>query len=86
MSENIAVGLDLAKNVVQVHGAEGARSCAKAAASSGSRVFQPAADVRYRHGSLRRRPRLGPRDRQARSRSATVPTSLRQTVCEATKE
>ena len=67
MTEITTVGLDLAKSVFQVHGAD-ASGCGmlrkKLRRDQVRPFFQPAAALRRCHGSLRRRTRLGPRDRQ----------------------
>lgn len=65
MSKIITVGLDLAKNVFQVHGADGAGRAQEAGSRAGSAVFQPATGVRCRDGNLLRRSLLGPGDMEA---------------------
>ena len=57
MSEIITVGLDLAKNVFQVQGADGTgravlRKPQEAEACAGAGVLQPVAALRHRDGSL----------------------------------
>ena len=68
MSEIITVGLDLAKNVFQAHGADASGRAVLRKKLRRDQVvafFRPAAAVRRGDGSLQRRPFLGPRDRQA---------------------
>lgn len=68
MSEIITVGLDLAKNVFQVHGAEAAGRAVlrqKLRRDQVLAILRTASGLRCRDGSLWRCPFLGPRDRQA---------------------
>jgi len=80
MSEIFMVGLDLAKNVFQVHGADGGGRAVLRKNLRRAQVlefFQPAASLRCRDGSLRRRSFPGTRDRQAGPRRAAHPARLR---------
>jgi hypothetical protein len=63
MSEIITVGLDLAKNVFQAHGADASGRAVlrkEAETGSGPWIFRTAAVLRRCDGSLWRRPFLGP--------------------------
>ena len=78
------IGLDLAKNVFQAHGADASggvvfRKKLRRAASAG--IFLGSTAVHGGDGSLRRRSLLGARDRQVRSYRTVDRASLRQTIC-----
>ena len=70
MTEVTTIGLDLAKNVFQAHGADAAGAVMfreEAAARSGASVSCGAAGLHGCHGGLRRQPLLGTGDREARA-------------------
>ena len=68
MSEITTVGLDLAKNVFQAHGADASGRAVLRKKLRRDQVLdlRPVATLRRGHGSVRPRAFLGPRDRQAR--------------------
>ena len=84
MKQITTIGLDLAKNVFQIHSADARarRSQSETASSGGPALFREASAVSGRIGGVRRFALLGTRDRGARSRRAVDPTSL----CEAIRE
>ena len=68
MSKITTIGLDLAKNVFQAHGADAFGQAVlrkKLRRDHVLEFFQPAAAMRRGNGSLWRRSFLGPRDQQA---------------------
>ena len=83
--EITTVGLDLAKNVFQVHaiGSTGGVVVRRSLAGSGDPVLQQAPAVSHRHGGVRHEPSLGARAGRSRSRGAADAAGLRQALREA---
>ena len=89
MLEITTVGLDLAKNVFQAHGADASGRVVlapEAATRSGAGVLQPAAALPGRDGSLRRCSFLGSRAGPFGPRRAAHPARLRQALRQAPEE
>src|SRR6056297_178806 len=81
-----AVGLDLAKDVFQVHCVSGHRAQdhqKEDQAGEASGIFLSLAEMCGRHGSLRIRASLGPSVAQAGPRCLAYVCRLCQTLCEA---
>jgi hypothetical protein len=78
MSEVRTIGLDLAKNRFQVHGADASGAVAT---WTGFEILWGAAALSGRNGSLRKFSFLGSRDRPLGARGPDDPAGLRKTVC-----
>ena len=87
MEQTITIGLDIAKQVFHVHGADASGYmlfCKRL--TRGSWLFGGTGIVYCRHGGLRRLPLLGPRDRQAGPHGASYSAGLGQAIREAAEE
>ena len=81
MGEVSTIGLDLAKSVFQVHGADASGAVLfsqEAAAAPGPRVLLVSATLHGGDGGLRQHPSLGTRDQPAWSCRSADPTGLRE--------